>query len=70
MNPPDQIDETQHERMLRAERTLLSLTLNLSQEQLNDFLNEHEIDHDEYELILHKHRHVVSRYKEEASKGE
>jgi hypothetical protein len=63
-------EESQHDRDLRAERALLSLTLNMNEKDLTNFLNEYDIDRSEYNLILSKHSRVVERLKEETNKKE
>jgi hypothetical protein len=61
-------EESQHDRDLRAERALLSITLNMSDKELLNFLNEYGIEIFEYNLILSKHSRIVERLKEETKK--
>jgi hypothetical protein len=63
-------EESQHDRDLRAERALLSITLNMSEKDLTNFLTSYDIDRAEYDLILSKHSRVVERLKEETKKEE
>jgi hypothetical protein len=64
----DEKEESQHDRDLRAERALLSITLNMNEKDLTNFLTEFNIDRAEYDLILSKHIRVVERLKEETKK--
>jgi len=61
-------EESQHDRDLRAERTLLSITLNMNEKELLNFLNEYGIEIFEYNLILSKHSRIIERLKEETKK--
>jgi hypothetical protein len=64
------VSESPHQRELRAERALLVITLNMSEEELTLILDEFGIDRSEYNLILSKHSRVVERLKEETKKEE
>ena len=54
---------TQHELDLKAERSLLMTTKDLSPRELSNFLFEYSIPRSEYDTILHKHRHVMAALK-------
>jgi hypothetical protein len=66
----DEKEESQHDRDLRAERALLSITLNMNEKDLTNFLTEFNIDRSEYDLILSKHQRIIERLIEETNKKE
>jgi len=54
--------ETDYERNLRAERTLLALTHEMGPIALDTFLQLNGIPKDEYLLIKDKHKHLLAAY--------
>ena len=60
-----EIPLTQYQLDIKAEKILISQTLNLTPLELEAFLTKHDVPKDEYEYLVSKYSRIIEEYKKD-----
>ena len=60
-----EIPLTQYQLDIKAEKILISQTLNLTPLELETFLTKHNVPKDEYEYLVSKYSRIIEEYKKD-----